>query len=64
MSKAEGQNAVKRFFIQGTNALHKELQHLAIDLETSAEKLAGELLVEAVARKKAELADKQKSRGK
>lgn len=45
----------KRFFIQGTVALHKALQHLAIDLDTSAEKLAGELLADAVSRKQAEV---------
>lgn len=44
----------KRFFIQGTVELQKRLQHLAIDLDTSAEKLAGRLLDEAVERALAE----------
>jgi predicted transcriptional regulator len=60
MSKAEG-SKVKRFFIQGTEDLHRRLQHLAIDLDTSAEKLAGKLLAEAVQRAEAEgKADPQK----
>jgi hypothetical protein len=38
----------KRFFVQGTETLHKRLQHLAIDRDSSAEKLAGVLLAAAV----------------
>lgn len=54
---SEKEKAVsKRFFIQGTVDLHKRLQHLAIDLDSSAEKLAGQLLAEIVAQKEAELA--------
>jgi predicted transcriptional regulator len=55
MSKEKGQSVSKRFFIKGTVDLHKKLQHLAIDLNTSAERLAGELLAEAVERAKAEV---------
>lgn len=44
-----------RFLVQGTEDVHKRLQHLAIDLDTSAEKLAGRLLAEAVERAEAEL---------
>lgn len=48
MSERNGGNVAKRFFVQGTNDLHKRLQHLAIDRETSAEKLAGLLLAAAI----------------
>lgn len=46
---------MKRFFVQGTPDLHKQLQHLAIDLNTSAEKLAGILLSQAVERASADV---------
>jgi len=59
MSKEQGRQTVKRFFVQGTVDLHRQLQHLAIDLDTSAEKLAGQLLQEAVDRKRAEITPKK-----
>lgn len=64
MSRSEGDKTVaKRFFVQGTEDLHKRLQHLAIDFGTSAEKLAGRLLEEAVARAERDAApDKPKAR--
>lgn len=53
---AEKDKAVsKRFFIQGTVDLHKRLQHLAVDLDDSAEKLAGKLLAEYVPTVEAEV---------
>lgn len=56
MSKDEGKKPVpKRFFIQSTDDIHKRLQHLAIDHGTSAEKLGGQFIAEAVARAEAEL---------
>lgn len=60
MSESKGGNVPKRFFVQGTVELHKLLQHLAIDVGTSAEKLAGELLKEAAARKQEELRQKKR----
>lgn len=54
MSDEKGRQNVKRFFIQSTADIHKRLQHLAIDRETSAEKLAGEMVAEAVARAEAD----------
>jgi predicted transcriptional regulator len=51
MSKEQGKQPVsKRFFVQSTDVVQRALQHLAIDLETSAEKLAGFALAEFVER--------------
>ena len=46
------QPQLPRFWVTSTNGVHKELRHLAIDLDTSAEKLAGIIVTEAVARAK------------
>lgn len=54
MSEAKGRTKMKRFFVQAPEDAHKRLQHLAIDRDTSAEKLAGMLLLDAIARAEAE----------
>jgi hypothetical protein len=54
MSKAEGNKPVsKRFFVDSTVDVQKALMHLAIDLDTSSEKLAGYILADVVARARA-----------
>jgi hypothetical protein len=50
MAKGKGDETMKRFWIRGTDATRKALAHLAIDLDTSAEKLAGYILADAVAK--------------
>jgi hypothetical protein len=51
----------KRFFIQGTVDIHKRLQHLAVDLDDSAEKLAGKLLAEFIPLVEAEVRSGKRS---
>lgn len=46
---------MKRFFVQAPEDIQVRLQHLALDLKTSAEKLAGEMLAEFVAHVEAEV---------
>jgi predicted transcriptional regulator len=53
----------ERFFVQASPEVRKALQHLAIDMDMSAEKLGGMLLRDAVSRKQAEL-DAQKKPAK
>lgn len=49
MAKGKGDEPVlKRFWIRGTDETRKALAHLAIDLDTSAEKLAGFILADVV----------------
>jgi hypothetical protein len=51
MAKGKGGEPVfKRFWIRGSEETRKALAHLAIDVDTSAEKLAGILLADAIAR--------------
>lgn len=47
---------LKRIWIRVKPETHKALLHLAIDLDEGVERLAGELLVEAIERAQAEVA--------
>lgn len=43
---------LKRMWVKVTPAAHKELLHLAIDLDATIEKLAGEILTEGIRRRR------------
>lgn len=58
MAKEKAREAVneKRMWVRITKDAHKDLVHLSVDLEEGVERLAGQLLTEAVRRARADFA--------